>query len=86
MMKKFTSRKFIAMITGTLAGIAMICTGNIWEGAVTVLASVVTYICAEANIDKAAVKNALEDVAEGIGDVAEKLEEEETKAIGFKEG
>lgn len=84
-MKKFTSRKFLAMLAGVITGIAVICTGSIWEGAVAVLASVVTYICAEAGIDKAAVKNALEDVAEGIGDVAEKLEEEETMAISFKE-
>lgn len=84
-MKKFTSRKFLAMLAGAITGIAVICAGNVWEGAVTVLTSVITYICAEAGVDKAAVKKALEDVAEGIGDVAEKLEEEETKAIGFKE-
>ena len=77
-MKKFTSRKFLAMLAGAITGVAVICTGNVAEGVVTVLASVITYICAEAGVDKAAVKNALEGVAE-------KLEEDETTVIGFKE-
>lgn len=81
-MSKFTSRKFLAMLAGVITGIAVICTGSIWEGAVAVLASVVTYICAEAGIDKAAVKNALEDVADGVGDVAEKLEEKDEESEG----
>ena len=70
MMSKFTSRKFIAMIAGVAGGITLICTGNVVEGAVALIAAVVTYICAEANIDKAALKKTLEDVAE-------KLEEDE---------
>lgn len=75
--KKFTSRKFIAMLTGVAGGIALICSGNPMEGAVTLLASVITYICAEANIDAKAIKNALEGVTDKIED--EPLKESEDK-------
>ncbi len=77
--KKFTSRKFIAMLTGVATGVAVICTGNVIEGVVAVLASVVTYICAEANIDAKAIKNALEGVADKIDDNSD----DESNVIGF---
>ena len=67
-MKKFTSRKFIACMAGICGGITLIVTGNVMEGTATIIASVVTYICAEANIDAKAVKDALEDVAVKIED------------------
>jgi hypothetical protein len=64
--KKFTSRKFIAMLTGVAGGIALLVSGNITEGAIALIASVVTYICAEANIDAKAVGGMLTDVAEKL--------------------
>ena len=78
-MKKFTSRKFIACVAGVLAGIGVILAGNVIEGLIAVIASVVTYICAEAGIDKAAVKDALEVVADSLQD------EENINILEFKE-
>lgn len=66
MKNKFTSRKFIAMLAGVAGGITLILSGCTMEGTAAIIASVVTYICAEAGIDKAAVKDALENVVEEL--------------------
>ena len=74
--KKFSSRKFIACIGGVVGGIVLILSGNALEGTAAVIASVVTYICAEAGIDKAAVKNTLESITDKLKDeVAEEAGE-----------
>ena len=75
--KKFTSRKFIACIAGVVGGVVLIISGNTLEGTAAVIASVVTYICAEAGIDKAAVKNTLESVADKLEDENQETEEKD---------
>ena len=91
--KKFTSRKFIACIAGVAGGVVLIISGNTLEGTAAIIASVVTYICAEAGIDKAAVKNTLESITDKLGDTESNthgdtegntLEDTEGKMIGFK--
>ncbi len=62
-MEKFTSRKFIAMLTGVLTGIGVLLGGNIYEGVVTVLVSVVTYLAAEGVIDASSVSQAHKEQA-----------------------
>lgn len=59
-MKKFTSRKFIAMVAGVLTGVAVILTGDTVEGLTAVVASVVTYLAAEGLIDAESLKNSKE--------------------------
>lgn len=70
MMKKFTSRKFLAMVAGVLTGIGVILAGGTIEGLTAVIASVVSYLIAEGYIDAKAV-NAVKDV---VDDVADKIE------------
>lgn len=60
MLGKFKSRKFLATVAGIVLGLAMIFgadSGQINDiaGAVTALASIITYILAEAKVDAAAV-------------------------------
>lgn len=80
MMKKFTSRKFLAMVAGVLTGIGVILAGGTIEGLTAVIASVVSYLIAEGYIDAKAV-NAVKDV---VDDVADKIEEK-TDKTGFTE-
>lgn len=68
--QKFTSRKFIASLTGILTGIGVICSGNVVEGIVTVLASILAYLITEGYIDASAV-SMIDKVAE---ETKEKLE------------
>ncbi len=75
--RKFTSRKFIACIAGVAGGVVLIISGNTLEGAAAVIASVVTYICAEAGIDKAAVKNTLESITDKLKDENQETEEKD---------
>ena len=83
--KKFSSRKFIACIGGVVGGIVLILSGNALEGTAAVIASVVTYICSEAGIDNAAVKNTLESITDKLGDTeGNTLGDTEGKMIGFK--
>lgn len=57
MIKKFTSRKFIAMLSGVLTGTAVILMGQTVEGLTAVVASVITYLAAEGLIDAESLKN-----------------------------
>ena len=50
-MKRFTSRKFIAMVAGILTGLGVILTGDTVAGLTAVIASVVSYLAAEGFID-----------------------------------
>jgi hypothetical protein len=77
MRKKFTSRKFLAMVAGILTGIGVILTGGTVEGLTAVIASVVSYLIAEGYIDAKAV-NAVQDVIDDVAEtVADKDEESE---------
>ena len=49
--KKFASRKFIAMVAGVLTGLGVILTGDTVAGLTAVTASVVSYLAAEGFID-----------------------------------
>ena len=59
-LKKLTSRKFLAALAGVATGLAMVfgvdeTTINTVAGAVTTVASVVSYIMSEGMVDAAAV-------------------------------
>lgn len=75
MMKKFTSRKFIACIAGVITGIGVILAGDTATGITAVIASVASYLIAEGYIDAKAV-NAVKDVACGVADKVEDKDEE----------
>ena len=49
--KKFASRKFIAMVAGVLTGLGVILTGDTVAGLTAVVASVFSYLAAEGFID-----------------------------------
>lgn len=71
MIEKLKSRKFITAIVGIILGVAMVFgldAGDITKvaGAVTALASVVTYIYTEGKVDAAAVNIAVESVKEAV--------------------
>jgi 6-phosphofructokinase len=76
MMKKFTSRKFLAMVAGVLTGIGVILAGGTVEGLTAVIASVVSYLIAEGYIDAKAV-NTVKDVVDGVADEIEDDNEKE---------
>lgn len=76
MMKKFASRKFLAMVAGVLTGIGVILAGATAEGITAVIASVVSYLIAEGYIDAKAV-NTVKDVACGVADKVEDDNEKE---------
>ena len=76
MMKKFTSRKFLAMVAGVLTGIGVILAGATAEGLTAVIASVVSYLIAEGYIDAKAV-NTVKDVVDGVADKVEDDNEKE---------
>jgi hypothetical protein len=72
LIQKLTSRKFIAAIAGIVTGAGVIASGNVTEGVVAVIASVVAYLVAEGYIDAKAV-----DIADpAIEETKDKLEEE----------
>ena len=50
-LKKFTSRKFLALLAGFTAGVYMISCGNVTEGTTAIVASVVSYLASEGLID-----------------------------------
>lgn len=81
MMKKFTSRKFLAMVAGVLTGIGVILEGSTVPGITAVIVAVVSYLIAEGYIDAKAV-NTVKDV---VNDVADKVEDDKTNKIGFTE-
>lgn len=72
--QKLTSRKLWLAIAGVATGIAMVLGvdgGDISNvaGAVTAVASVITYIVTEGKIDAAAVKNAVESTEDAVGTI-----------------
>lgn len=72
--QKLTSRKLWMAIAGVATGIAMVIGvdgGDISNvaGAVTAVASVITYIIAEGRIDAAAVKNAVASTENAVGTI-----------------
>lgn len=75
MMKKFTSRKFIAMVAGVLTGIGVILEGSTVPGITAVIVAVVSYLIAEGYIDAKAV-NTVKDVVDGVADEVEDKDEE----------
>lgn len=77
--KKLSSRKFLTCVAGVILGICMIFgldegTVSTIAGAVTAVASVISYIIAEGKIDAAAVGEAADKVTEVI-DAVEKIED-----------
>ena len=79
MMKKFTSRKFLAMVAGVVTGIGVIIAGDTATGITAVIASVVSYLIAEGYIDAKAVntvKDVVDDVAAEVEDKVEDKDEE----------
>lgn len=69
MKNKYTSRKFIAALTGMIAGALMILSGNITEGTAAIVSSVVVYCIAEGIIDARTVKT--------MSEIAEEMEEQQ---------
>lgn len=70
-LKKFTSRKFLAAVAGLVAGIAMVFGLNegiitTVSGAVMAVGSVVAYIITEGRVDAAAVGDAAQKVQDAI--------------------
>lgn len=74
MKNKYTSRKFIAALTGMVAGVLMILSGNITEGTAAIVSSVVVYCIAEGIIDAKTVKMMSEMVQESDRDNEEEDE------------
>ena len=77
--KKITSRKFLTCIAGVVLGICMIFgldenTVSTIAGAITAIASIVSYILSEGKIDAAAVKDTVEQI-EGAVEAVGKIEE-----------
>lgn len=73
LIRKLSSRKLWAAIAGVTAGIALIVSGNVSEGSVTVVSAVVAYMLAEGMIDAAAAKTAAE--------TAERIASAEVEAV-----
>ena len=70
-MKKLTSRKLWVAIAGIVTGLALVLGvdgGDITDvaGAVTAIASVITYIVTEGRIDAESVKNAIESAENAV--------------------
>ena len=71
MVRKLSSRKLWAAVAGVVAGLAMVfgldeTTISTVAGAVVSVMSVITYIITEGKVDAESVKNAIEDIQEGI--------------------
>lgn len=71
MVRKLSSRKLWAAVAGVVAGLAMVfgldeTTISTVAGAVVSVMSVITYIITEGKIDAEGVKNAIEDIQNGI--------------------
>lgn len=78
-LKKLTSRKFLAAAAGVIAGLAMVfgldeSVITTVAGAVTAVASVVTYIMTEGKVDAAAVGDAAGKVQDAVEVLAEPTE------------
>lgn len=73
-LSKLTSRKFLTCVAGVIMGVCMVFgldenTVSTIAGAVTAVASVVTYIYTEGKIDAAAVGNAMDAVQNAVESV-----------------
>lgn len=71
MVRKLSSRKLWAAVAGVVTGLAMVfgldeTVISTVAGAVVSVMSVVTYIITEGKIDAEGVKNAIEDIQNGI--------------------
>jgi len=71
MVRKLSSRKLWAAVAGVVAGLAMVfgldeTVISTVAGAVVSVMSVITYIITEGKIDAEGVKNAIEDIQNGI--------------------
>lgn len=71
MVKKLTSRKLWLAIAGVATGVAMVLGVDATEittvaGAVTAMASVITYIVVEGKVDAASVANAIESTQKAL--------------------
>ena len=71
MIRKLSSRKLWAAVAGVVTGLAMVfgLDENVIStvaGAVVSVMSVMTYIITEGKVDAESVKNAIEDIQEGI--------------------
>lgn len=71
MVRKLSSRKLWAAVAGVVAGLAMVfgldeTVISTVAGAVVSVMSVITYIITEGKIDAEGVKNAIEDIQDGI--------------------
>lgn len=76
---KLQSRKFLTCVAGIVMGICMVFgldegTINTIAGAVTAVASIVTYIYSEGKIDAAAV-NKIKDTSEQVKDAIDAVEQ-----------
>jgi hypothetical protein len=76
---KLSSRKFLTCVSGVILGVFMIFgldtnAINTIAGAITSIASVVTYICTEGKVDAAAVKDAVDKLTDAA-EVVDKIEE-----------
>lgn len=70
-LNKLTSRKFLAALSGIVLGIAIIFgvdgdTVTVVAGAITSLASTISYIVAEGKVDANRVKNTIQEVQEAV--------------------
>lgn len=71
MVRKLSSRKLWAAVAGVVTGLAMVfgldeTVISTVAGAVVSVMSVITYIVTEGKIDAESVKNAIEDIQDGI--------------------
>lgn len=73
-MKKFTSRKFLTALAGIFTGVGLILSGDVTEGVITVLSSIVAYLVAEGYVDGKNVSKAPE-IAEKVTDVVDEISE-----------
>lgn len=73
-LQKFTSRKFVVSLGGVLTGIGVIASGNITEGIVTVVTSVLAYLITEGIIDARAIDTTNNTVDKVIEQTKKKLE------------
>ena len=72
--KKITSRKFLTCIAGVVLGVCMVFgldenTVSTIAGAITAIASVVSYIIAEGKIDAEAVKDTADKVTDAVDEI-----------------
>lgn len=67
MKNKYTSRKFIAALTGMIAGALMILSGNVTQGTAAIVSSVAFYCIAEGIIDARSLKIMAEIASDDSG-------------------